>query len=107
MGNHILLYLLLKITIVSLLLVILTNLEIVTVLFVIKLLQFFSNLILINLILSSYYYHHYYESFQWVEGVREGEESVGGSHNPPLIGKMNFYIEARLRLNNKFWSKWL
>ena len=76
----------------------------VTVLFVIKLLQFFSNLILINLILLSYnyliilyyYYHHYYENFQWVEGVREGEESVGGSHNPPLIGIMNFYIEAWL-----------
>merc|ERR1712240_288905 len=102
MGNHILLYLLLKITIVSLLLVILTNLEIVTLLFVIKLLQFFSNLILINLILLSYnylkilyyYYHYYYENFQWVEGV--GEESVGGSHNPPLIGIINFYIEAWL-----------
>merc|ERR1712240_376233 len=104
MGNHILLYLHLKITIVSLLLVILTNLEIVTVLFVIKLLQFFSNLILINLILLPYdyliilyyHYHYYYENLQWVEGVGEGEESVGGRHNPPLIGIMNFYIEAWL-----------
>merc|ERR1712240_633758 len=104
MGNHISLYLLLKITIVSLLLVILTNLEIVTVLFVIKLLQFSSNLILISLLLLSYtyliilyyYYHYYYENFQWVEGVGEGEESVGGSHNPPLIRIMNFCIEVWL-----------
>ena len=46
------------------------------------------------LIILYYYYHHYYENFQWVEGVREGEESVGGSHNPSLIGIMNIYIEA-------------
>ena len=73
-----------------------------TVLFVIKLLQFFSNLILINLILLSYnylkilyyYYHYYYENFQWVEGVGEGEESVGGRHNLPVIGIINFYIES-------------
>ena len=48
------------------------------------------------LIILYYYYHYYHENFQWVSGVEEEEESVGGRYNLPLIVIMNLYIEAWL-----------